>query len=632
VLPQRDRPLLTGRDVDRAIGLHRIARGILRALAEESGPGIDRALDAALAEVGAYCGVDRAYVFRFRDEMRFVDNTHEWCAPGVSPEIENLQGVPGEVARTWIEAFEREEFVFVSAVAAIPDGERDLREILESQGILSLLVAPLRAAGELIGLIGFDYVRAPSELSWIDVDVLVTLADTVAAALFRRDTEAATRYPGTVDPLTGLSGEAHCRELLADLISDLRAGRARSHSAPTSGERALVVAVTDIDRLAEVNIAHGLLAGDAVVREIARRLVAGAQPGDHVARFGSDEFAVIVDGERGVDTAEAVAERVRAAFREPIEFGSHRIRVRGSVGVFAPTGAPGEVSDVLAAALAARAEAKVRGGDGVVCFDADLGRRADRRRALAEALRRPDVTEHVSVAYQPVVELATGRVLGAEALLRWSAPSTGAVPTDEVVALAESTGEIEALSEYVIRTALTDLVTRFRHLSADFGLSFNVSPVHLGHPNAVATIDRLITESGVDRRRLWIEMTETAVSDGDAILGPLAELRARGLDVALDDFGTGHSSFARLRSLPVTGIKIDRAFVADIAWDTVAQSLVEAQIAIAVALGLRVLAEGVENEEERETLLRLGIEMGQGFGLHRPMTGDDLVALLARSD
>ena len=631
MLPQRDRPLLTGRDVDRAIGLHRIARGILRALAEESGPGIDRALGVALAEVGTYCGVDRAYVFRFRDEMRYVDNTHEWCAPGVSPEIENLQGVPGAVARTWIEAFEREEFVFVSEVAAIPDAERELREILDSQGILSLLVAPLRAGGELIGFIGFDYVQTPSELSWIDVDVLVTLADTVAAALFRRDAEVVTRVPASADPLTGLDGEARCRGLLADLVAELRAERPRAHQTVPAGDRVLVVAVTDIDRLAEVNIAHGLLAGDAVIQEIARRLVAGARPCDHVARFGSDEFVVVVDGERGVDTAEAVADRVRLAFREPIEFGSHRIRVRGSIGVFAPDGDPGEVSDALAAALAARFEAKQRGGDGVVCFDADLGRRADRRRALADALRLPDAVEHFSVVYQPVVELATGRIVGAEALLRWSAPNTGVVPTDEVVALAEATGEIEELSQHVIGTALADLVTRFRPHDPDFELSFNVSPVHLSKAGAVDTIDRLITESGAGRRRLWIEMTETAVSDGDAILGPLAELRVRGLDVALDDFGTGHSSFARLRSLPVTGIKIDRAFVADIAWDTVAQSLVEAQIAIADALGLRVLAEGVENEEERETLLRLGIEMGQGFGLHRPMTADDLVALLARS-
>ena len=207
MLPQRARPALSGEDVDRAIGLHRIGRDILRALAGETGAGIDRALDAALTEVGSYCGVDRAYVFRFRDEMTFVDNTHEWCAQGVSPEIDNLQGVPAEVASTWIAAFEREEFVFVPSVSSIPDAESDLREILEAQGILSLLVAPLRAGGELIGLIGFDYVREPSELSWIDVDVLMTIADTVAAALYRRDAEAHVRPVDRRDLLTGLPDE-----------------------------------------------------------------------------------------------------------------------------------------------------------------------------------------------------------------------------------------------------------------------------------------------------------------------------------------------------------------------------------------------------------------------------------------
>ena len=265
---------------------------------------------------------------------------------------------------------------------------------------------------------------------------------------------------------------------------------------------------------------------------------------------------------------------------------------------------------------------------GVVCFDAALGDRADRRRLLAEALRRPDVAAHLAVVYQPVVELATDRILGAEALVRWSSPTTGPVAPDELIALAEATGEIGEISEHIVRTALADLVGRFRPLAADFGLSINLSPVHLGVEGAVDLVDGLIAESGADRRRLWIEMTETAVREGDTVVDPLSALRERGLDVALDDFGTGHSSFARLRTLPVTGIKIDKAFVAGVAWDPVAQSLIAAQVAIAEALGIEVLAEGIETEEERTALLGLGITMGQGFGLHRPMAADDLVALL----
>lgn len=619
-MQQSDRPSLSEADVDRAVGLHRISRNIMRAMAEQSGEGIDRALEDALAEVGAYCGVGRAYVFRFRDDMAFVDNTHEWCAEGVTPEIDNLQGLPAEVARSWVDAFERDEFVFVPSVADIPDSDRELREILEPQGILSLLVVPLRAGGRLTGFVGFDYVHSLAELSWIDVDVLQTVADTVAAALFRHDAEERLLRAGRRDPLTGLPNDTDFRELVTALVADVR-----ERPAP---ERRLVVAIIDIDRLAEVNIAHGIAAGDAVIREIGHRLAAAARPSDHIFRIGSDEFAVVVDGDHRVDTAGTVAQRFRAELREPVVHDGHQIRVSAGIGVFASSDDPAEPTAIFAAVQAAGAEAKRQGGDAVVCFDADVGDRVDRRRLLAEALRRPDAADHLSVLYQPVVELATGRIIGAEALARWSAPTTGAVPPLEFIALAEEIGEIRALSEKIVRTALGDLAERFRPVAPDLRLSINLSPVHLSSPDAVAAIDALIDRSGVRRDGVCFEMTENAVAASGVIVGQLAELRALGLDVAVDDFGTGHSSFSRLRTLPFSCIKVDQSFVAGIEGDPVAQSLVAAQVAIARALDLHVLAEGIEREEERAAVLELGIGLGQGFGLHRPMSADQLTDLL----
>lgn len=245
----------------------------MRALAEETGAGVDRAIDDALAEIGAFCGVDRAYVFRFRADGTRLDNTHEWCAVGISAEIDNLQDVPAEVAPSWLEAFARDEYVFVGDVAAIGDDEAELREILAAQSIRSLLVNPLRAGGQLIGFMGFDHVGEPSELLWVDLDVLLTISENVAAAIARHEVEDRLRMAEQHDSVTGLPNRTAFTEMLQETIDAMRAGRAidlvGDGVSPDGGERRrfaegsrVMVGIVDIDRFSEVNTAFGFSAGD----------------------------------------------------------------------------------------------------------------------------------------------------------------------------------------------------------------------------------------------------------------------------------------------------------------------------------------------------------------------------------
>lgn len=641
VVPQTPRTALSPDDVDRAVGLQRISRRIMRALTERSGPGIDEAIDEALAEVGEFCGVDRSYTFLFRAEMTRIDNAHEWCAPGIVPAIETLQDVDAEVASTWIEAFERDEHVFIRSVAAIPDDEAELREILAEQDIQSLLVAPLRAGGELFGFMGFDYVRRETELSWVDLDVLLVIADNIAAAMARRRHEELARSATAADLLTELPNRVAFAGALDLALERARpvAERRVEHPPPPEGvpERradtirsGIVVGLIDIDAFAEVNTALGFAAGDDLIRAIAGRLRAHMRPGDLLARIGGDDFAVLVEGSRDEDSGQALASRLRAALADTYLVRGRAISVTGSVGVVVDDGTFAHSSALLAAVEAALREAKHDGGNRSMVFDADIAVRHERRQRLTAALRAADSQQHVTVLYQPVVELASDRIVGAESLARWSAPTTGPVAPDVFIALAEEIGVIGRLTSHIMRTALADLTERFLPAATDrFSLSVNLSAAHVAEPGFLPEFESLVTDSGVDRARLWVELTESVVTAGPVVIDHLEAVRASGIGVAVDDFGTGYSSFARLRNLPFTGIKIDRAFVAGIQHDPVAQALVAAQVEIAENLGLSLLAEGVETAEERETLSGLGVRYGQGYGLHRPMDADTLAGLLA---
>jgi diguanylate cyclase (GGDEF)-like protein len=612
----------------------------MRALAEETGGGIDRAIDDALGEIGRFCGVDRAYVFRFRAGGTRLDNTHEWCAEGISAEIDNLQDVPAEVAPSWLEAFGRDEYVFIGAVAEIGDDEAELREILAAQSIRSLLVNPLRAGGELIGFMGFDYVTEASALSWVDLDVLLTISENVAAAIARHEAEDRLRMAEQHDPVTGLPNRSAFTEMLQETIDAMRAGRAidlvGDGTPPDGTERRrwaegsrVMVGLVDIDRFSEVNTAFGFSAGDEAIRQIAQRIDANTRPQDCVARIGSDEFAVTVGAGDHDETPTDLARRLHALLVEPLELRGRRVRITASIGVSVDRGRIALASELLHEAEAALREAKEGGGDAAVVFDEEVGARMARRHHLADALHQDDMLEHLTVVYQPTVDLATGAILGAEALARWDAPSTGPVTPDQFIGVAETTGVIGVLSEEIIARALRDARERFLPLVPDFRISINLSVGHVAESDFVDRLEAIIDASGYPRSGICFEITESVVTRDTTVLDAIRELRSRGVEIELDDFGTGYSSFARLRDLPFTGIKIDRSFVSGIEHDEIAQSLVAAQADIAASLGLSVLAEGVETDAERDTLLALEVTVGQGFGLHRPMFVDDLAALLA---
>ncbi|MDO8562938.1 MAG: EAL domain-containing protein, partial [Candidatus Limnocylindria bacterium] len=429
--------------------------------------------------------------------------------------------------------------------------------------------------------------------------------------------EAELEHLALFDALTELPN----RTLLAD-----RFGLACT----TAGRDGTVVglAVVDLDRFRAVNDALGRSAGDAVLREVARRLRGTVRPGDTIARLDSDEFGIVLGGTRSADEAEAVVQRCLAALRRPLHLSTQAVHLTASAGL--TVGAPGEAAfeEYLRRAELSMSEAKRRGGDGVAASADDRDpRNAETMRLVADlhlALER----DELSVAYQPIIDLASGACAQVEALARWHHPDRGPIPPAEFIELAERRGLIRPLGFWVLTHALDDL-GRWRADGRALGVSVNVSVRQLGDPTFVGSLLQSLRSRGLAGNALTLEITESAFMERSAsVILDLQTLRSAGVRISIDDFGTGYSTLASLGQLPVDEVKIDKSFIAGVAGDAGKQAIVKAAAALADALGLAFVAEGVEDEATLHFLRGFPNGYAQGYLMSRPIPPEELVGWL----
>ena len=442
----------------------------------------------------------------------------------------------------------------------------------------------------------------------------------------RRAEAEAHRQASLHDALTGLANRVLLDERLAAALE-----RTRDDPAHRVG-----VLFCDLDGFKAVNDSLGHAAGDQVLVETAVRLRACVGPGDSVARLGGDEFAVILDGVRG-DGVEQAAARVTAALAAPhhLDTAHDRIVVTVSLGsaqadgLSRPGGSVPGGAELLRDADVALHRAKAQGRNRHVGFEASMHVRAVGRLSDESALRRALDERHITVAYQPVVDLRDGSVVAAEALARWQPAGGEPVPATTFTSLAEETGLIGDLGAQVQRLAVADAARWGAGAAPGRAprLALNVSAAELGRPGYGLHLLDVLAEVGLEAARLDVEITETVlVGQGPAPAASLGALAAAGARVVVDDFGTGFSSFAYLRSMPVTGLKIDRSFVAGLPGRRSDAAIVRAILAMAAELDLEVVAEGVSTPAQLGFLRAHGCAYGQGFLLGRPGSPGELVA------
>jgi diguanylate cyclase (GGDEF)-like protein len=465
-----------------------------------------------------------------------------------------------------------------------------------------------------------DYLSKPFD-PWILRSKVAVFVDLYLERKRAQVAERALLHQAFHDTLTGLPNRA----LLADRLGQALARRER---------RSLEAAVLflDIDRLKWVNDSLGHAAGDQLLVDVAGRLKGVLRPGDTVARFGGDEFVVLCEELANPGEAMCVAERLREALATPFHLRGREICLTASIGIALASTSTHDTPDALLRdADAAMYRAKERGRDRVELFDDHMRSRALARLETESTLRRGIEQGQLRVHDQPVIELATGRAMGLEALVRWQHPERGLVPPSEFITVAEETGLIVGLGAFVLTEACTQ-VARWNSRSPDrppLTVSVNLSAHQLHTRGLRELVAEVLGQTRLDPKLLCLEITESAlVEDADVSRAALDSLKDLGVTLAVDDFGTGYSSLSYLKRLPLDVLKIDQSFVRGVPLDTDDAAIVRAIIAMAKSLRLRLIAEGIEDADQRAFLEREGCEEGQGYLFSRPAPPDEVERLL----
>ncbi|MBB3222286.1 bifunctional diguanylate cyclase/phosphodiesterase [Pseudoduganella umbonata] len=422
------------------------------------------------------------------------------------------------------------------------------------------------------------------------------------------------------DALTGLPN----RNLIGDRIeqSILHAERERQE---------VMVAFVDLDSFKLVNDTLGHTAGDELLKTVASRMVDCVRKSDTVGRFGGDEFVLVLPQSDADDTDRAVLlEKILAAVVRPVVLDGQEVQVSCSIGAAIYPRDGGNRDTLMMNADAAMYRAKEMGKNNCQFYAHEMNASLEEKLALMEGLRRAVDENQLRLLYQPKVDLATGRVFGVEALVRWQHPERGMVRPDVFIPLAEESGMIVAIGEWVLREACRQ-ARRWQDAGLPpIGMSVNVSPRQFDDPRLVKRVAAALAEAGLDARWLELEVTESLIMrDVQQAVDKMRELETMNIALSIDDFGTGYSSLAALKSFPISRLKIDKSFVRDLAHSADDQAIARAIISLSHQLQMRVIAEGVETEQQRDFLVQYGCDEMQGYLFSKPVPPEEIEAMLA---
>jgi diguanylate cyclase (GGDEF)-like protein len=498
----------------------------------------------------------------------------------------------------------------------LPFGNDRLQRYLEGRGVTHAMIAPLPGEERIIGTImlanRFGVVRSFNE---DDLKLLETLATNASVALQYDRLEQAVlqlsvlqeqlHHQAYHDPLTSLANRALFTDRIRDALGD---------------EEDIAVMFIDLDDFKTVNDSLGHAAGDELLMAVAGRLQGCLRPEDSPARLGGDEFAVMVKEPGDTEAAAvAVARRIMEAFSDPVAVGTESVSVYVSTGIAISHGGDLSAEELIRNADVAMYVAKAGGKGRFSVFHPSMGTAVLERHGLKEELRLAIEREELTLYFQPIVALDTGVTVATEALVRWEHPRRGLVAPSEFVPLAEETGLILSLGQWVLEEACKQARAWEDDHASEIAVHVNLSAVELRDRGLTDRVRATLDRTGLDPRRLVFEITETLLlDDADSVRGTLGELRELGVRFALDDFGTGYSSLSYLHTLPLDMLKVAKSFVDGLGRGGREASFVRMIIELARTLGMSVIAEGIETADQAKALAALQCEYGQGFHLGRP--------------
>ncbi|MCK0163575.1 bacteriohemerythrin [Marinobacter sp. S6332] len=700
----------------------------------------DTVIERALQRGGEYMGADRTYIFLVDDNREYMSNTHEWCAAGISPEIDNLKNIPSNLVPWWWQQLSSTGYVLVPEVSGMPPEAHAEYVILESQGIKSVCVYPLYMKDELTGFLGNDAVQAAQNWGADVLEFLGLMSDLLSIALeyrqlqkhreqarrrleraeqqahvghwgydlnsgevfwseetsriIERDlTFSAPTYLDMVHPedrkeayeafqkakneishlqtehrvcLSGdrnkylevrgqfeagpdgkparvegtvqdVSERVEHREQLRrlayeDELTGLPNRRALDKKLQQEVEHCkqhgkhLVMALLDLDNFREANDRYGPALGDEILVALSRRMQLVCGESAVVSRIGGDEFVVLFPRMVPDDDAFPQLRRLLAAINEPLVVSGVEVNITVSIGVtsYPQPGNPAE-EQLFRQVQQALYQAKMQGKNRLEQYDIQLEHNTRALTCKLEEIKQALLDGEFVLYYQPQVSMAEGTVLGVEALIRWQKPSGEIVPPGVFLPVIQDHPLEVEIGDWVINAALSQIGVWQEH-GLHLEVSVNVTSLQILDDSFTSKLKaELAVHPLVPARALKIEILESsALHDLEKVSRVMRECRKLGVQFALDDFGTGFSSLSYLKHLPANILKIDQSFVRNMLNDPGDLSIISGIVGMSQAFGLQVLAEGVETEEHGDLLLRLGCELGQGYGIARPMKAEDL--------
>ena len=582
----------------------------------------ERAINEALAILGEATGVDHVYIIENHPHtatgevarsMRF-----EWSHQAVEPLISQ----PHWQDQTYRDLGISRWHSVLATGHAISGSLEEFpyleQKIFQPDNIKSVLMAPILLSNEFWGYIGFDDCHSERQWSTHEEATLCAMAASVSGALQRHQTEETIRHRAVHDLLTGLPNRMLYNEQLALALPNvIRSGDS------------LAVMFLDLDRFKTINDTLGHTLGDQLLQEVAQRLAKSLRAGDIIARWGGDEFTVLLPQISNFADVAKTAERLLQALESVFNLGGNELYITASIGIALLDQESYDAETLIQHADVALYQAKDLGRNNYQVYNAEMGAKAPELLTIEKDLRHALERNEFIVCYQPRVNIETGEINGMEALLRWQHPNMGLISPTVFIPIAEESGLIIPIGEWVLWTACTQNKIWQEAGFPRMSMAVNLSPLQFRQPRLAETIAKALEETGLEPRYLELEITETAaIQDIEFTSSVLKSLNDMGVHLSIDDFGTGHSSLSRLQLLPLHNLKIDQSFVRELTSSKKVSHIVTAIVTLGQQLGLSIVAEGVESQEQLEFLKSINCETAQGFLLHRPISVEEATEIL----
>jgi diguanylate cyclase (GGDEF)-like protein len=569
-------------------------------------------IERSLAVLGEAAQADRAYLFENHPHPATgeiaISLRFEWTHSFIESTHHHWQNQPYEASALarWYDVLSRGQSIS-QITQKFPVAEQ---EFLIRDGIQSLLLVPLCLENQFWGCLGLADCTFERHWSKHEESTLLTMAASIISTRQRQQVEEKIRYQALHDVLTGLPNRLLFNELLDKTLPNA-----------TRNDESLAVIFLDLDRFKVINDTLGHTLGDQLLQSVAERLKDSLRGGDTVARWGGDEFTILLPRINDIEEVTLVAHRILQAFEDAFFLQGHELYVTASLGIALLDNNSPDAETLIQNADAALYYAKDKGRNNYQFYSVSLSSKNPELLTLEKSLRYALERQEFTLYYQPRVNITTREITGMEALLRWQHPEMGLVAPSVFIPLAEENGLIIPIGEWALRTACSQ-----NKAWQDAGLppmmmAVNLSLKQFRQPKLLKIIAEVLEETGLEPRFLELEITETtAIEDLDFTTTVLEELKQMGVYISIDDFGTGHSSLSRLQLLPLNNLKIDKSFIQDLTQDVKVAHIIKAIVSLGQSLGLKLTAEGVENEKELEFLKSINCEDVQGFLFYRPLS------------